>query len=65
MTVRELIIQLFNCNMDSEVFLCDSVEFEGEHGKMSGSVYDITGIDTDGYVFLNFNNRNHWKKVKK
>ena len=62
MTVRDLITQLLDCNMDSEVLLCDDVEFEGEHGKMSGSVYGITKVDTSGYVFLRFDNRNHWKK---
>ena len=65
MIVRELITQLLDCNMDSEVLLCDDVAFEDEHGKVSGSVYDITGINTSIYVSLNFNNRNHWKKVKK
>ena len=64
MTVRDLITQLLDCNMDSEVLLCDDVEFEGQHGKVSGSVYRITKIDTSGYVFLRFDNRNHWKKVK-
>lgn len=68
MTVRELISRLFDCEMDSDVILCDEVEIETENGKMDGSAYDITSIDPEcEYTFLNFNNRNHYKytEVKK
>lgn len=66
MTVIELIGQLLDCEMDSEVVLCDEVEIETENGNMNGSVYNILSVEPcPDYTFLNFDNRNHWKKVKK
>lgn len=66
MTVRDLIAQLLDCEMDSDVVLCDEVEIETENGKVDGSVYDIMSVEPDDeFTFLNFNNRNHWKVVKK
>jgi len=64
MLVRDLITSLLDYNMDSEIVLCDNVEFEGAHGMVDGSVYYITSIESGSYVYLNFENRNHWKKVK-
>lgn len=66
MTVRDLIAQLLDCEMDSDVVLCDEVEIETENGKMDGSVYDIISVEAEAdFTFFNFNNRNHWKVVKK
>ena len=66
MTVRDLIAQLLDCDMDSDVVLCDEIEIETENGKMDGSVYDIMSVEPDDeFTFFNFDNRNHWKKVKK
>ena len=46
--------------------LCDEVEIETENGKMDGSVYDIISVEAEAdFTFFNFNNRNHWKVVKK
>ena len=65
MTVRDLITRLLDCDMDSEVFLCDDVAFETENGKIDRSMYDIISVEPHAKVtFLNFNNRHHWKKVK-
>ncbi len=64
MTVRDLITRLLDCDMDSDVVLCDEVEIETENGKVDGSVYDIISIESDDdFTFFNFDNRNHWKKV--
>lgn len=65
MTVRNLITQLLDCNMDSDVVLGDDVQFETEDGKMDGSVYRIINVEPDNeFTFLNFNNRHHRKKAK-
>lgn len=59
MTVKELITQLLDCDMDKEICIADDVEFENENGKCSGSVYDIESIEEKHNVYLNFDNRNH------
>lgn len=65
MTVKDLIIQLLDCELDSDVLLGDDVEIETKNGKMDGSVYDIISIEPEAdCTFFNFNNRNHYKKVK-
>lgn len=65
MTVRDLITRLLDCELDSDVLLCDEVEIETENGKVDGSVYDIISVEPEAdYTFLNFDNRNHWKKMK-
>lgn len=65
MIVRDLIIRLLDCELDSDVLLGDDVEIETKNGKMDGSVYDIISIEPEAdCTFLNFNNRNHYKKVK-
>ena len=66
MIVRDLITQLLDCELDSDILLCDEVEIETENGKVDGSVYDIISVEAEAdYTFLNFNNRNHYKEVKK
>ena len=64
MTVRELITQLLLCeDMDSDVFLEDSVPFTDEQGNhCDGSVYQIEKVEYCGYTALAFNNRNHFTK---
>lgn len=59
MTVKELITQLLDCDMDKEICIADDVEFEDENGKCNGSVYNIENIEEKHNVYLNFDNRNH------
>ena len=59
MTVKELIIQLLDCDVDKEICIADDVEFEDENGKVIGSLYDITSVYESGLVCLKFDNRNH------
>ena len=60
MTVRELITQLLDCDMDKDVYIEDEISFKEEHGvTIDGSIYDIERIYDYGYVGLIFNNRNH------
>ena len=59
MTVKELITQLLDCDMDKEIYIADDVEYEDENGKCNGTVYDIDSIDKKYNVYLNFDNRNH------
>ena len=59
MTVKELITQLLDYDMDKRICLADDVAFENENGKCNGSVYDIESIEEKHNVYLNFDNRNH------
>ena len=63
MTVKELIIELLACDMNSEVVLEDHVEFTDEHGKVSGSCYQIEKVV--GHVYdttLCFDTLQHFMK---
>ncbi len=59
MTVKELITQLLNCDMDKQIYIADDVGFENENGKCNGSMYDIENIEEKYHVYLKFDNRNH------
>lgn len=60
MTVKDLIIQLLNCDMDKEIYIADYVGFKNEFGGwVKGSMYDIENIEEGNNVYLNFDNRNH------
>ena len=65
MTVKELIIQLLDCDMDKRISIADDVGFENEYGKCNGSAYDIKSIEEKHNVYLNFDNRNHRLKGNK
>lgn len=62
MTVRELITQLLECDMDKEIYVADDVVFENKDGKINGSMYNIDSIDEANYVYLNIDNCNHFKR---
>ena len=62
MTVRELITQLLDCDMDAKIDLSDDVELEIMHTMCQGSIYHIKDIDkrSINHVFITFDNRNHY-----
>lgn len=62
MKVKELITQLLDCDMDKDIYVADDVEFENKDGKINGSVYNIDSIDEAGCIYLNIDNRNHFKR---
>lgn len=62
MKVKELIKQLLDCDMDKDIYVADDVAFENKDGKINGSVYSIDSIDEATYVYLNIDNRNHFKR---
>ena len=66
MTVKELITQLLNHDMDKEIYISDYVGFKNEFGDwVKRSMYDIENIEEGNNVYLNFDNRNHrLKEVK-
>ena len=60
MTVKELIVQLLDYDMNKRICLADDVVFEDKDEKYNGSVYGIKSIDEGCYnVYLNFDNRHH------
>jgi hypothetical protein len=66
MTVKELITQLLNHDMDKEIYITDDVGFKNEFGDwVKGSMYDIENIEEGNNIYLIFDNRNHkLKEVK-
>lgn len=58
MTVKELIIELLECNLDHQILIADDIQMKDEHGVISGSLYEIDNISEGGnIVCLNFDNR--------
>lgn len=63
MTVKELINKLLDCEMDSEVYISDNVEYvDEEHNKVDGSIYILQNVKEGWSVYLEFDNRNHFKR---
>ena len=62
MTVKGLITRLLDCEMDKEIYAADDVVFENKDGKIYGSAYNIDSIYEGAYVYLNIDNRNHFKR---
>ena len=54
MTVRELINELLDCNMDDEIKTYVQDPHEGEHGKSEGYLFDIIRVNKGGHPEIEF-----------
>lgn len=60
MTTRELIAELLNYDMDSEVYIEDNVAFTDKLGSMDGTAYRIEKVEDYGeHIALMFDNYHH------
>jgi hypothetical protein len=55
MTVKELITQLLNCDMDKQIYISDHIGFENTFGDwVKGSMYDIENIEEGNNIYILF-----------
>lgn len=60
MTTRELIAELLNYDMDSEVYIEDDVAFKDEERLIDGTAYRIDKVENYGeHIALMFDNYHH------